>query len=223
MPRYIVRKSSAQPELKGQWHSSVWRSAETALINNFHPQSVSRHPAAAAKMLRHGDNLHILFQVQDQHVMAKCENHQDGVCRDSCVEAFLQPKEGGSYLNFEVNCGGVILLYHIWDWTRTDKGFKGYAPVDAQWLDRIGVYHSLPKKIDPPIAEPATWQLELRIPLALFDAHTGPLGEMGGQTWRGNFYKCGGDPAFDHWAAWSPVDELNFHQPKHFGEIHFEA
>ena len=223
MVEYSARKIDQAPELDGAWDSTPWKDANVAPINNFHPKSISRHLVAAVKVLHTGDALHLLFKVEDNHVMAKCQNRQDSVCRDSCVEAFLQPKEGGGYLNFEVNCGGTILLYHIWDWTRGEKGFKGYAPVADKWLDKIGIYHSLPKIVDPPIAEPTTWRLQLRVPVEIFEAHTGSVGKLDGQSWLGNFYKCGGDPKFDHWAEWSPVVELNFHQPKHYAPIHFEG
>ncbi|MCD6337129.1 MAG: hypothetical protein J7M01_02720, partial [Candidatus Marinimicrobia bacterium] len=37
----------------------------------------------------------------------------------------------------------------------------------------------------------------------------------------GNLYKCGDKTSHPHWASWSPIDKLNFHQPKHFGEFVF--
>ena len=42
-----------------------------------------------------------------------------------------------------------------------------------------------------------------------------------GQVWRGNFFKCAEDISHPHWAAWSPVDEFNFHLPRCFGTIQF--
>jgi hypothetical protein len=48
------------------------------------------------------------------------------------------------------------------------------------------------------------------------------LGKIGGQSWRGNFFKCAEEISHPHWASWSPVDELNFHLPRCFGTIHFE-
>jgi hypothetical protein len=44
-----------------------------------------------------------------------------------------------------------------------------------------------------------------------------------GNLWRANFYKCGDDTSHPHWAAWSPVDELNFHLPRCFGRLGFAA
>ena len=47
----------------------------------------------------------------------------------------------------------------------------------------------------------------------------GPIGAASGQVWRGNFFKCAEDISHPHWAAWSPVDEFNFHLPRCFGAI----
>ena len=52
--------------------------------------------------------------------------------------------------------------------------------------------------------------------------YSGPLGTLAGRAWRANFYKCGDQTSHPHWAAWSPVDELNFHLPRCFGTIAFE-
>jgi len=66
------------------------------------------------------------------------------------------------------------------------------------------------------------WTLRFYIPFAVFENYVGPLGEVAGQSWRGNFFKCAEDCSHPHWAAWSPVDEFNFHLPRCFGTLRFE-
>jgi hypothetical protein len=80
---------------------------------------------------------------------------------------------------------------------------------------------SLQPIVEPEIKEATAWSLEFRIPFALLEEHVGPLGEIAGQTWRGNFFKCAEENSHPHWAAWSPVDEFNFHLPRCFGELRF--
>jgi hypothetical protein len=53
----------------------------------------------------------------------------------------------------------------------------------------------------------------------VLEKYAGKLGKIAGQTWRGNFYKCGNETSHPHWGAWSPVTELNFHLPASFGTI----
>ena len=86
----------------------------------------------------------------------------------------------------------------------------------------VKVYHSMPDVVDPEIEDQREWTLEFFVPYALLEQYVGPLGDVAGQTWHGNFYKCShADDAHPHWAAWSPAEILNFHQPRCFGHLHF--
>ena len=56
--------------------------------------------------------LSIIFRVEDRYVRAVAECFQDSVCTDSCVEFFVAPlPDSQAYFNFEVNCGGTMLLH----------------------------------------------------------------------------------------------------------------
>ena len=78
----------------------------------------------------------------------------------------------------------------------------------------------MPGIIDPEIKEETVWYLAANIPFAFFEFHT-PLKKINSSIWQGNLYKCGDKTSHPHWASWSPIDKLNFHQPKHFGEFVF--
>jgi len=67
---------------------------------------------------------------------------------------------------------------------------------------------------------PVEWCLEYAIPVALFEAYAGSLGNLASQTWRGNFFKCADATSHPHWASWAPIgEELNFHQPEFFAPL----
>ena len=97
------------------WDSPHWQAAEEARIEHFHADSSLHRPAAAAKLLYDAANLYLHFRVEDRYVVAKYTQFQDPVCRDSCVEFFVQPRPIGGYFNFEVNCAGTLLCYYIED------------------------------------------------------------------------------------------------------------
>lgn len=143
------------------------------------------------------------------------------VWKDSCVEFFVQPKSAKGYFNFEFNCGGAFLVCYIVDWTRTVTMFKDFTRVPEPLAKNVSVKSSLPKVVDPEIQEPCDWTLGFFIPFSLLEHYVGPLGKIEGQTWRGNFFKCADETSHPHWASWSPVDELNFHLPRCFGDLEF--
>jgi hypothetical protein len=175
-----------------------------------------------AKLLYDSENLYVHFRVRDRWVRAVAQGFQGPVWADSCAEAFLQPRAGRGYFNFEMNCGGTLLLYHIRDHRRSAKGFADFTPVSAQLAAGIRIYHSLPARVDPEITGPVEWSLEYAIPLSLFAPYIGERPAPAGERWRGNFYKCGDETSHPHWASWSPIgEELNFHVPEHFGVIEF--
>jgi hypothetical protein len=143
---------------------------------------------------------------------------QSQTYQDSCVEFFVQPKPDQGYFNFEFNCGGALACSYI----TYGEGYKNYTKLTPEEGAQIRIYHSLPAVVDPEIQEETLWRLEFAIPFSLLAQHVGPLGNVAGQAWRANFYKCGDQTSHPHWASWMAIDELNFHLPRCFGTIQFE-
>jgi Carbohydrate-binding family 9 len=219
---YIVRRAAQKPELQGNWDGEAWNGANLMVIANAQPKSSDHRPHTEAKFLFDDATVYGIYKVRDQYVRAIAEKFQDSVCRDSCVEAFIQAK-GESYINFEFSCNGTLLCQHVVDCTRGPKGFADARLVTPEDGASVGVYHSLSGRIDPEITEPTEWILEFAIPVALFENYVGEIGSPAGQTWRANFYKCADDTSHPHWLSWAPVGELNFHRPQDFQAVKFEA
>lgn len=223
LPRYRVRRAPIVPPPRGTLGAAPWNRAEVARVGHFHPAGSDHRPRTEARLLYDEQALHVLFHVRDRYVRAVAEGFQGPVCEDSCVELFVQPLAGKGYFNFEMSCGGALLLYYIEDSRRTPEGFARYRPVQERHLAGLRVYHSLPQRVDPEIQDPVDWAVEYSIPLALFEPYLGRPVRCAGARWRGNFYKCGDRTSHPHWAAWAPIGEaLNFHQPERFGELQFE-
>jgi len=218
---YTIRRAGIAPPLDSRWEDPVWEAADALRIQHFRPESSAHHPATAARLLYRAEGIYGLFRVQDRYVRCLRTRYHDPVWKDSCVEFFAEPKPGAGYFNFEFNCGGAFLCCHITNPERTADGFKEFVKVPAVIGQTIRVRSSLPPRIEPEIADPVNWTLAFFIPFALFEHYLGPLGEMAGQEWRGNFFKCAEDSSHPHWASWSPVDEFNFHRPNCFGTIRF--
>lgn len=194
-----------------------------APVDQFHPRSALHRPITVARAWHRGDTLGVRFSVADRYVVCRNTGLHSAVCRDSCVEFFVQPRGAGGYFNFEVNCGGALLVYYIEDPTRTESGFRKFRPLEVQDAAEVRVVAALPPVLEREVAEPLGWTIRLEVPVPVLERYAGPLGDLSGQTWRGNFYKCADQSSQPHWASWNPIGEtLDFHQPERFAELSFE-
>jgi hypothetical protein len=238
-PEYVVKRTAERPDLHGKWDSppvlwtdirAVWQQANELQVSHFlSPASQKQaadvfRPETRARVLYDAAGLYVFFQVKDKYIRSVATEYRGKVWEDACAEFFVQPKPDRGYFNFEINCGGTMLLsYHENpDWKGEVKGKDGGVPWEL--ARTVQIYHSMPEKVDPEIAEEKVWQLEYHIPFAVLEEYVGPLGDVAGQMWRANFYKCAETNSHPHWASWSPLLEgFDFHSPRFFGVLHFAA
>lgn len=221
MRSYSIRSTPVAPAPDSDWGDPVWEKANVAKVAWFHPRSSFSHPKTAVKALYDTHGIHLLFRVEDRHVIARCTRYQQQVCQDSCVEFFVEPPGNRGYFNFEFNAAGTLLLYHVIDPTYTDKGFRKSKPVPRKLAKTMRIHATFKPPVKVEIPGPVTWSLQAFIPFSLFEAVIGPVKPVSGKTWRCNFYKCGSH--YPHYACWCPVGELNFHQPRFFGSLVFSG
>jgi hypothetical protein len=220
---YTIRKTNMRPGLDGAWDKSAWQHADMVAVDQFLPGGSDHRPVTHAKVLYDADRIYVAFRVRDRFVRCLATEYQGPVYADACVEFFVRPREDKGYFNFEMNCGGTLLLRNVTDPTRVGDELAEYTNVPWSLASQIQVYHSMPKTVEPEIADPVEWVVEYSVPFALFESFVGPLGDLAGQEWRANFYKCAENNSHPHFASWSPIHgELNFHQPQFFAPIRFE-
>lgn len=206
-----------QPSL---WGDACWSKVAAGQVDQFHPDSSSHRPNTRFKAIYDPRAIHLFFQVQDRYVICKHTQLHEAVCKDSCVEFFVQPKRDLGYFNFEFNCGGTMLVSYVRpNSTNPAERVRMFTPGQAQ---QVAIHPSLPGVIDPELTGPVEWTLQVSIPFALLEEYVGKLGPIAGQTWHANFYKCAGDSSQPHWAAWAPIGPvLSFHQVDKFAPIRF--
>ncbi len=129
MPSYTVRRTPEPPTLDGDWDSPTWGRSETGLIGHFLPNSSDHRPLVRFRILYDAAWVYLLFRVEDRFVRCVQTEFNGAVCRDSCTEFFVEPRPDRGYFNFEVNCGGTMLCYHVEDPTPTATGFRKRAPL----------------------------------------------------------------------------------------------
>ena len=217
MASYLVKRAIGPVDISAEWDDPVWANAVTQKLEHASVKSSSHRPCTEIRMTYDDQGIYGLFQVKDQYVRAVQQQDQGSVCTDSCVEFFVRPGAGKQYFNFEMNCGGTILLYDI-------VNLRGgqYEKVPQEDLDTIKRFHTLPKIVEPEIQEPTVWRLGFAIPLSFFTKYTAIDPKLSGQTWHANFTKCADQTSHPHWLSWMPLSKLDFHLPDEFGELVFE-
>ena len=146
---YTIKRAASTIALDMPWDSELWQSANELKVDYRFDRGGTYKPDVRIRMLYDDNRICGMFQVKDQYVVARARHNQEQVCRDSCVEFFVQPVNAERYFNFEMNCGGTILLYHI-----KDLFNKEYDLVPESDLCTIERFHTLPKFIDEEITEP---------------------------------------------------------------------
>ena len=219
--RYAVHRVAEPITIDANWDKPPWRKIEPLELANYMGQRPRHFPRTQAKLAYDDQGIYVIFRVEDRYIRAVARQHQDMVCRDSCVEFFFAPHTdlAKGYFNLEMNCGGTMLLnYQV-------IPRQNMIPLSASILERIEVAHTLPKIVDPEIAEPTTWTVEYRLPVDfLGQCHPSPVKPAPGVSWRTNFFKCADETSQPHWLTWARVDrpKPDFHVPEYFGTLEFK-
>jgi hypothetical protein len=224
---YLIRHATVplgQPT--ADWDSALWQSADSLDIAHFRWKDSGHHPRTQARVLYDESFLAAIFRVEDRYVRAVGENFGDPVSQDSCVEFFLSPHAMGqtdAYFNFELNCGGTLLLRRCSSTTECGWGRRNPLLAESD-ASQVHIAHSLPKRVEPEITDPTTWTVEFHVPFELFDCYFVDLPRPeAGTEWKGNLYKCGGATSHPHWGTWAPIelDRPSFHSPAFFQPLRF--
>lgn len=221
--QYTIQRTAQLPPPDADWDRPHWTQAETLQVTHYAWEDSGHHPPTAARLLYDDRHLAVIFRVEDQYVRAVAQKFQDSVCSDSCVEFFIAPLPGSdAYFNFEVNCGGTMLVHRCVSPEEKAAGKQTYdvSPEDGT---TIPMAHSMPKIVDPEIAVPTVWTVEYHLPFALFAKYFDAVAPSSGTAWKGNFYKCGDNTSHPHWGSWAPVggSRPSFHQPAYYQPVLF--
>ena len=225
-PIYRVKRTARAPELRGEWEGSVWGQVESVEVGSFLRHSSDHRPKTTAKLLYDDAAIYGIFAVQDRYVRCRATEFQGDVWADSCVEIFIAPEGVKGYFNLEMNCGGAFLCYHMIDPTLVGEDHREYVPLKKEDGEQIRTCPTLPKVVDPELADPTDWRLEFALPFSVLRKYAGDFQSPSGRSWRANLFKCAEEVSHPHWASWSPVDDSGddpqFHQPEYFGVLIFE-
>ena len=185
-----------------------WSDVPKAMISNYFWREGYSPEAYAQVVFQENVGFLVRLRCKEENPRATYVNENDPVCRDSCLECFINFDPEGSeagFMNCEANALGTLLC--------------GIGPQRAgrQKLAHIG----LPRPQIQPQKEEGWWGYELLIPLSLLETIYGKTQWESGHKMTGNFYKCGDDTEIEHYGMWNPIqwDHPDFHRPEQFGTL----
>lgn len=157
-----------------------------------------------------GDGLYLKMVCEEKNPLRTYVNDQDPVYRDSAMEAFLQFETGRergtqeTYLNFEVNANGALLVAY-----GTGRTYRTYFGKDEMKL-----FQNKAQVLED------RWIADVRVPVSVLEKVYGPLHLGDGSVFYCNFYKISETQEIEHYASYFPIktEIPSFHLPEYFGE-----
>jgi len=222
-PPVRIKRIEENEPLTGSWSGGGWDGVEPLHVDIFREEGSAHRPQTDVKIRYNDRALRLLFRVRDQYVVVRHTGFQPPVFQDSCVEFFVRPDADGPYMNYELNAGGAAYCSLVVDDTPTETShLADYRELSEAEMDQLKIFTTLPATVEPEIADPVEWMLELEIPMDQITGKTGCTPPRAGTVWSANFFKCADNSSHPHYATWSPITKLRFHLPDCFAPLVFE-
>jgi hypothetical protein len=187
---------------------------ERLLIDTINWESFNYKPKVTFVIAYSDNEIFLKYYITENYFKAEKTETNQMVCEDSCVEFFVSPEDDGIYYNLEFNGIGTCLL-------GTGTSRENSTRANPEIVSKIRRLTSVGEK---PVSEKEgkfEWTITVAIPISVFFHHK--IKELGGKSFRANFYKCGDKLSVPHYITWNPVgtETPDFHQPGYFGLLKF--
>lgn len=193
----------------------IWNQIPKTDIRKFCWRTEYRPISYAQLTWRENHGLLVRMVSYESNPVSRWTNNDELVWEDSCMEFFVNfdPLHTDSYLNYEVNHNGVVLIQH--GACGTDRRFvvpeygMSYPDITSfKGEDSSGFF----------------WGIEYTILLPqILIPYPGFQYRSEGQL-KGNFFKCGEKTGRPHYGSWTDIiyDIPAFHKPEYFGNLIFK-
>lgn len=236
--RYICYRTVDQIEIDGKDGEESWRRA-TALSQFVDIEGDSKPKPTwptTVKMVWSDTHLFLYAFLEQPHVSASLENHDDIIYRDDDFEIFIDPDDDTHhYFEFEFNALGTLLDLFL------DTPYRDGGPMLIEWDAKgleyaVHVHGSLNDGSD----EDQGWSLEVAIPFTALKTHKQHPSPKDSTRWRINFSRVEWDHQWDgneytkakdqngnqlpeHNWTWSAQGIVNMHYPEMWGYMQFST
>ena len=189
--------------------------SEVCLINDFPWGRPEVYPTACAHISFVQEGIFVHLYAEEQFIRATVTEDNGPVYMDSCLEFFFCPMPGvsDSYFNFEVNPLGALYVGFSSKGTREDS-----KPIDySEFKEIIGV------KVN---RKENSWDVSYKVPYKLIQIYMPEFAKAEHGCISANFYKCGDETKYPHFAVWNHIDpqvvtKPDFHVVKYFKIIKY--
>lgn len=189
--------------------------SEVCLINDFPWGRPEVYPTACANISFIQEGIFVHLYAEEQFIRATVTEDNGPVYKDSCLEFFFCPMPGvsDSYFNFEVNPLGALYVGFSSKGTREDS-----KPIDySEFKEIIGV------KVN---RKENSWDVSYKVPYKLIQRYMPEFAKAEHGCISANFYKCGDETKYPHFAVWNHIDpqvvtKPDFHVVKYFKIIKY--
>ncbi len=233
---YVCYRTDEPITINGKLDEKAWQQAEwTDLFVDIEGDAKPKpFQDTKVKMLWDDDYLYVAAQLNEEHIWAYLENHDDIVFRDNDFEVFIDPdNDAKNYFEFEINAKQAVFdlflphpyrhssfALHNWDF----KGLKHAVCIDGTLNDGTD--------------KDKSWTVELAIPFSSLSFGLDSGKPDPNKLWRINFSRVEWDTKWEngkyikltdkagkqlpeHNWVWSPVGAVSMHMPERYGYLKF--
>ncbi len=211
-------RAEQPPKLDGKLDEAAWASAPAtpSFVNTL--SGATADPKVSVKTLWDDTNLYVAFDVADEWLRSTFEKRDDHLWEQDAVEIMLDPDgDGKNYFELQVAPSNQAFD------TRYDSRRKPQPFGHMEWNSGLTSGVSLRGTLNDQAPDQG-YTAEIAIPWTAFAAGT-PVHARprAGDTWRVNFYVMDAREEGQRAVGWSPPRVGDFHVPKRFGKLHFDA
>jgi hypothetical protein len=234
---YVVYQTNEKIKIDGVPDESAWENAAWTL--DFMDIEGSKKPApefrTRIKMLWDNSCLYILAELEEPHIWAYFDEHDQIIYHENDFEIFLDPNNNAhDYFEFELNAANTLF-----DLFMTKPYRDGGIPLITWNAPGFTSAVSISGTLNNPADTDKKWTIEMAIPFESLKLGLKSLVPADGQTWKVNFsrvqwktdvvdgkYQKRKDKntglylSENNW-VWSPTGEINLHVPERWGMLQF--
>lgn len=233
---YVITHTKETIQVDGKIEEGAWSQAKWAEDFEDIEGSKKKLPTykTQVKMLWNDSTLFIAAKLQDPHVWATQNNHDDIIYKDNDFEIFLDPYNSGHrYFEIEINAFNKVLDLFM------NKPYRDGGDALLNWNVRK-LKHNIQVRgtLNNPSDTDEGWDLEMAIPFKSLKFGLDDHFPTEGTIWRINFSRVQWDTKIsgsdyvklkdskgknlpEHNWVWSPQGVIDMHYPERWGYLQF--